>query len=182
MDKSEIQEKLRAAHKEFIHAILSLDSDSFEYTPPGKWSAGQQLDHIYRSVHAVKIGLRLPLFVLGLVVGKANRPSVSYEELLHKYYRKLSAGGKASGRFIPGNIDASAKGRLVVRVSNAVERIAERTGALSEQQLDRFIMPHPALGKVTVREMLYFTIFHVIHHHQLTLRNLEGREIRTFNR
>jgi len=33
------------------------------------------------------------------------------------------------------------------------------------------LLPHPLLGKVTVREMLYFTIHHVQHHHALVERD-----------
>lgn len=42
----------------------------------------------------------------------------------------------------------------------------------SEQELDQTILPHPLLGKITLREMLYFTIYHVEHHHHLTKNNL----------
>ncbi len=34
----------------------------------------------------------------------------------------------------------------------------------SEQQLDTLRLPHPILGKLTVREMLFFTEFHTRHH------------------
>lgn len=34
----------------------------------------------------------------------------------------------------------------------------------SETQLDSYLLPHPVLGRVTVREMLMFTLFHFDHH------------------
>jgi hypothetical protein len=43
----------------------------------------------------------------------------------------------------------------------------------SEAQLDEYVLPHPILGKLTIREMLYFTIYHATHHHLATLKNLE---------
>jgi len=36
----------------------------------------------------------------------------------------------------------------------------------SEQDLDELILPHPLLGKLTLREMMYFTMYHVLHHHK----------------
>ena len=42
----------------------------------------------------------------------------------------------------------------------------------SEKKLDRYQAPHPALGKLTIREMLYFTIFHNVHHARLVAERL----------
>jgi len=33
-----------------------------------------------------------------------------------------------------------------------------------EPQLDQYIAPHPLLGKITLRELCYFTIYHTKHH------------------
>jgi hypothetical protein len=33
-----------------------------------------------------------------------------------------------------------------------------------EAKLDNFIAPHPLLGKITLRELCYFTIYHTQHH------------------
>ena len=50
-----------------------------------------------------------------------------------------------------------------------------RADSFSEKQLDTFILPHPLLGKLTLREMLYFTIYHAEHHKKQTLKNLENQ-------
>ena len=34
----------------------------------------------------------------------------------------------------------------------------------SEDDLDLYVIPHPLMGKLTFREILYFTIYHVKHH------------------
>ena len=47
-----------------------------------------------------------------------------------------------------------------------------RIDSFSEKDLDNYILPHPLLGKLTIREMLFFTIYHVQHHEVLTLKNL----------
>ena len=33
-----------------------------------------------------------------------------------------------------------------------------------DPQLDQYIAPHPLLGKITLRELGYFTIYHTYHH------------------
>ena len=36
-----------------------------------------------------------------------------------------------------------------------------------EKSLSKYVIPHPLLGKLSVREMLYFTILHTDHHRQI---------------
>jgi hypothetical protein len=36
------------------------------------------------------------------------------------------------------------------------------------------VLPHPLLGKLTIREMLYFTVYHGEHHRLHTEQNLAG--------
>jgi hypothetical protein len=43
-----------------------------------------------------------------------------------------------------------------------------------EEQFDEIMLPHPILEKITLREMLYFTIYHAEHHRNLLLKNLEA--------
>jgi hypothetical protein len=40
----------------------------------------------------------------------------------------------------------------------------------SEDDLDSIRLPHPLLGKLTVREMLYFAVYHVGHHHRQAMK------------
>jgi hypothetical protein len=50
----------------------------------------------------------------------------------------------------------------------SVNSICKYTDEYSEVQLDHYILPHPLLGKVTIQEMMYFTIYHAEHHHNCT--------------
>ena len=52
-----------------------------------------------------------------------------------------------------------------------IERLVLNINNYSEQQLDTFILPHPLLGKVTLREMMYFTIYHAEHHLKQAIKN-----------
>jgi hypothetical protein len=172
MNKTEIKNNLQHAHRDFLNSVLSLTDEQFLFSTQGKWTAGQQLDHIYRSVSAVALGVRLPKLLLKVVVGKANRPSHDYNTLINKYKVKLERGGKAGGRFIPNHISLSKKDHLARKFTRSVEILNRRINRFSEEQLDEYILPHPLLGKLTIREMLYFTVHHAIHHQQLVLRNL----------
>lgn len=174
MTKEEIIHRLRVDHKNFTTYISLLNDQDFVLSLPGeKWTAGQQLDHIYRSVFPLKLVLGLPKWVTKLIFSKANRSSKKYDELVNKYIKKLENGGTASGRFIPGQIKLTEKITIVNKMEKAVAHLCQSLQKFTEQEMDRLVLPHPLLGKLTLREMMYFTIYHVEHHHQNTIRNFE---------
>jgi DinB superfamily len=175
MNRQEIINKLKENHQTFVDYILSLSDDEFLYCRPEKWNAGQQLDHINRSVSPLNMAFNLPDFALTLIFGKANRPSKTYEGLVKKYQDKLKTGYQASGRFIPKPIGLSQRLPLAQSLIKKVSKICDQVESYSEQDLDLLILPHPLLGKLTIREMLYFTCYHAEHHQQIAKRNLEGK-------
>jgi len=85
----------------FNQYISPLNKEQFEASPGGKWSAGQNLDHLIRAIKPLQLAYSLPKFALLILFGKTNRPSRSYDRLALKYKSKLEAGGKAGGPFIP---------------------------------------------------------------------------------
>jgi hypothetical protein len=154
MNKEEIIQQLRVNHQKFCDVVLSLTDEEFISRSNDKWTAGQQLDHIYRSVNALKQGLALPKFIIRLYIGRANRPSKTYDALIAKYKLRLGAGGKAGGRFLPREIGNTEKLSQKEKLINAVESLCKKINRYSEPQLDYYILPHPLLGKLTIREML----------------------------
>ena len=173
MERHELTDKLLKNHNSFIEYITSLTDIDFLHAQNEKWSAGQQLDHIFLSVKPLKQILGFRKILIRILFGKANRPSKSYDELSVKYKDKLQKGGRATGRFIPKKIGISQKTELVNSLTKAIQKLSNQIGSFSEQQLDDLILPHPLLGKITLREMIYFTIYHVAHHHEITRRNFK---------
>ncbi len=172
MNKQQIAAKLIENHQKFADYLSSLNEEEFLFSFEEKWTAGQQLDHIVRGVSPVKMALTLPKFVPNLLFGKANRSSTDYGGLVAKYQGKLAAGSQASGKFIPPEIRFDSREHLKNKLLKTVKALTDKIDRFSEQQLDEYILPHPILGKLTIREMLYFTIYHVEHHHQNTIKNL----------
>ena len=175
MEKQDLLNELNNNHQLFIHHINSLSEADYNYAPQGKWSAGQQLDHIIKAVDPLVQAFLLPEFVFKLMFGKANRPSKTYEGLVAKYKEKLAAGGRASGPFIPPVQQFADKQQLINKLNKKIDKLSGRASGFSESQMDRIIIPHPLLGKVTMREMLYFTAYHVLHHDQLVKQYLAGK-------
>ena len=175
MNKQEIIQLMTTHHEAFMEMIRNLSDDQASYAPPGKWNAIQQLDHIIKSVSPVNMAFGLPKFLVRWKFGIANRPSKSYTELLDKYNLKLLDGGKASSPFVPADSNASNKEPQLIRLAALVTRLNQKTAKHSEESLDTYILPHPLLGKLTFREMLYFTASHVVHHQKLIEKALITR-------
>lgn len=167
MDKPMIIEMLRANHSRFDQFVASLEPDAFTASVDGRWSAGQHLDHIVRSVGPVNVAFGLPKTAARVMFGTANRPSRAFGELIERYRAKLASGGRATGRFVPPEIAAEDRVRLLARLSKLIGSLARRIERCDEAELDRFVLPHPLLGKLTFREMLMFTAYHIEHHRRL---------------
>ena len=165
---------MQSNHKNFIELQSGLNEKLFSTSNNGKWNPGQELDHIIRAVQPVVLAFSFPPFILKLAFGKSNRPSKSYDGLVEKYHTKLAQGGRASGRFIPKGIPFEERSGAIKKLESLVIRLNKKTTSKSEETLDQFILPHPLLGKLTLREMLYFTAYHVEHHRKNTVRNLEA--------
>jgi hypothetical protein len=174
-NKTQIRDALIEKVNAFNEFISTLNKEEFEASPNGKWSAGQNLDHLIRAIKPLQLAFSLPKFILRLLFGKANRPSKTYDQLVDKYKTKLAAGGKASGPYVPGPVRFERKFLLIRNYEKQKERLSGKIQKQNEADLDNYILPHPLLGKVTLREMLYFTIYHNQHH----LESLKQREITT---
>jgi len=132
------------------------------------WSPAEHIRHLRKSSSPLVLALGLPRIVLGLRFGRHHGPSRSFNEMRRVYLGALSAGGLA-GRFtpspepVPGDPAArrleimNAWTGITVSLGNAIAR-------WDEPALDRYRLPHPLLGKLTVREMLHFTVYHTAHH------------------
>lgn len=167
MNKQTIADTLKEKHDTFINYLSGLPEEIFTGQNSGKWSPGQQLEHIYLSVKPVRQAFSLPAFILGMIWGKSNRPGRNYDDLVKKYQQKLAEGGKAPNRFIPKPVTMERRKSLERSLSAEIVTLIQKTDRFTEIELDRYVLPHPLLGKLTLREMLYFTIYHVEHHQKL---------------
>jgi hypothetical protein len=163
-DKPQIVSALNENVDAFNNYIVQLTKEQFEASPGGKWSAGQSLDHLIRAIKPLQLAYGLPKFALRIMFGKTNRPSKTYDELVAKYKAKLLAGGRASGPFIPPFISFKKKDELIKKYAEQKQKLVAKIEKQNEKDLDVYILPHPLLGKVTLREMLYFTVHHNQHH------------------
>lgn len=138
-------------------------------TKSEKWSPAEHIMHLNLSVKPLELAYRLPGFLLAWKFGRANRMSRTYDELLNKYRLKLDSGGKAPSAFIPETHHRTFE-EITGEFRQRHHHLIQLAGHWSEKKLDTYILPHPLLGKLTLREMLYFTALHIHHHEQLIIR------------
>lgn len=144
------------------------------------WSPAETVRHLSKSVRPVARGMTLPRWALRLMFGRASRPSRGYREIVAAYQAALAAGGKA-GRFAPSSRPPAAdpeaeRARIMAERARAATELTDVIRRWDEVALDRYRLPHPLLGKLTVREMLFFTLRHNLHHVEVTERRRAARE------
>ena len=139
---------------------------------PDKWTAAGHVFHLVKSTKSVSKGMGMNKLALRTMFGKNNRTEKTYEEVLHKYNTGLSnlkqsdpvAAANISSKFAaePGRIFE--KEVLLKRFDDELKDMSKIILKWNEVDLTNYIMPHPAIGKLTMREFIYFTILHTKHH------------------
>jgi hypothetical protein len=172
MNKEQLIHTLQTNYQIFIDYLKSLDDKTFDLEKNGKWTPGQHLEHLNLSVKPLLMAYSLPSFIPRLLFGKANRASRNFEGLVDKYKEKLANGGRATGAYIPKKVVVSQKSALLDKLQKQINSLTKKVSQFSENQLDTLILPHPLIGKITFREMLYFTAYHVQHHQELVKKNI----------
>ncbi|MES2520171.1 MAG: DinB family protein [Bacteroidota bacterium] len=167
MTKQEIIQKLSEGFS-IVETTIN-NTDIFYQRKDEKWSVAQNVKHLILSVKPLNLAFTLPNFAL-LFFGKLNRNPRNYEEIVAKYHQKLAEGGVSTGQFSPKEgIVNQDKDALIKEFQTINTIFLRKVEEFSEEDLDKYLLPHPLLGKLTLREMLYFTIYHTLHHHKAIL-------------
>jgi len=173
--KDEILAQLKLAGTEFTSCCSGISHEQFFRQPAEKWSVAQNVTHLITSANMTRLAYRLPKFILRLYTGKPNRPSRNYDELVAKYNLKLVQGGRASGQFntkpVPENRGKENILRSYYKAMETLSTTIQQQWA--DPQLDQYLATHPLLGKLTLRELAYFTIYHTEHHLNIVKERLK---------
>lgn len=157
----EIREAWTRTANQVNELFVSYSETEFLEPRDGRWSHSQNLDHITRSALAVAKGLGMPRMLIRILFGR-GQGSRSLPEIRTVYHQALDNGGQARGQFVPRN--ASSQQDAMAKWNHCSDLLLKNMTRWSETQLDSHRMPHPLIGKLTVREMLLFTIFHTHRH------------------
>jgi hypothetical protein len=165
---------LRALRTDSDRYWSALSTHEFFASLGSGWSPAENVRHLTKSVRAVRMGVAMPRLVLLVRFGPARGRSRPLDEIRTAYHGVLAKGGKA-GRFAPSKEndvgDHEARRRAIMTAhTEAVEALAAALMRWNDASLDRYRLPHPLLGKLTVREMLLFTLYHNLHHVRVVAR------------
>lgn len=146
--------------------IGELPVDVFFASQDANWSPAEQVAHLIKSIQPVAFALGLPRSVLRLFF--SARTHRSFEEIRDIYQSHLKGGAQA-GRFAPSKRPApedpeATRKKIVNKWHTATASLLKHISDWPEPALDKSGLPHPILGRLSVREMLYFTLYHQSHH------------------
>jgi hypothetical protein len=162
-NKTEIKKGLEQTFLAVEKSILSTENKLFLQRTDGKWSIAENFQHLILSGKPVASALQQPKAFF-LVFGFAKKASRSFEKLYEDYKTLLKNGAVATSRFVPDTDLEYYKNDMIGNWKMIAEKFQTRLDLWSEADLDKYRIPHPVLGKLTFREMLFFTIFHTQHH------------------
>lgn len=179
--KSQLIDQLRQIQQDISATVQAMPLDLFNREgADGTWSASGYLKHLILSVKPLAKGLKLgPEGALRLS-GAPDHPSRTYAELVAVYQAGIAAGIRAelSPSVVPVNYrlpegieegSAAEQTYLLTTWNESNDRLIAALDEWDDAQFDTHQLPHPAIGMLTVREMLYFTVHH---------NTLHGNDIR----
>ena len=150
---------------EVLYKTANLVPDAlFNASRENKWTPAENISHLITATKMTALPFTLPKFVPALLYGKSSGKSRTYDELVAAYEGKLASGAKAKGIYVPKktNYEREKLSACILKDGNKlVDAIDQKW---TEEQLDNYCVAHPILGKLTMRELAYFTIYHNIHH------------------
>ena len=166
--KSEIITGFRSKWREVEEVISQVNDEQFTAKPNADtWSIAEEFDHIIKSASAVSSAMKVSPFILKWKFGKPNRVIRSYDEVCDKYMSKLA---NVSGPALAPSTFRAEEGKtfdregMINHWNSTLAKLDKRVNKWSDKNIDKALLPHPLLGKMMVREILYFTHFHTEHH------------------
>lgn len=166
LSKIEIQKELTQSKDDLVSFIRSIDDSTFRHKISlDQWNCAEQIYHLNVSAKSSLLPYQLPKFIVKLLFGTPKRVGYSYEALETYYESKLNKGAKASGKYAAIHAaNNHSKEELARQLNSTYEKLTRTMLQCTESDLDHCQVPHPLLGKISLRELLYFTIFHSLHH------------------
>ena len=168
MTKPQLLDFLKLGFDEIVTTSQQANEEHFFSRPAENvWSAAENVQHLTQSVQPLVYLMQKPKSYLVEKWGKANWQGRSYDQIVHLYEGVLAQGLRAMGNFVPVIETATDKNMLLTHFQVTNNQLLAVADNWTEEDLDTYIIPHPVMRNMSVREMLYFTAFHTRHHHTI---------------
>ena len=138
-----------------------------------KWTISEEFDHVVRANALFTSALKQDEQFYAQF-GAVNKAPMTRTELIDLYNSRLEefSGSGTVRPFKPTPIEDLDSESMLHYWELTSQKFSERLrNKWTEELLDSRFVPHPLLGKLIAREMMYFTIHHTRHH----LKSLERK-------
>jgi hypothetical protein len=166
MKKEAIVNLLEEKHQVLFDWLKNQPDDNWNKSPDGKWTVGQQILHLVNSLQALNTALSYPRFFLKYKFGLCNREPRNYRTIVEKYQQKLLEN-KDKTRAFNQNLKKPLqkdRERLITKLQIQNKKLQYKIKKISDVNLDTLVIPHPLMGKMTIREIIMWTAHHTEHH------------------
>lgn len=167
MTKAAIIDDLEQKHQTLFEWLDNQPNKNWVKGPQDKWNTGEHIVHLIQSENALNKALWLPKFFLKYKFGTNNRANRTYPQIVQKYQGKLAdnPGVVANiSRNMP-KMTLTNKTTYISKLEKEKRKLIKQFQKWSEQDLDTYLLPHPLLGRMTVREIVLWTAYHTEHHY-----------------
>ena len=167
----DISQALESQHEQLRRALEELPIEEFVAPQALKWSPADHARHLHKSARPLVQALTAPRIVLWWRFGTRGGASGTYADVREAYRARL-AKGYGANRFAPSAVDIpndalAWRSEILDGWTATVRALSAAARRWRERALDRYQVPHPLLGKLSMREILFFTLYHNAHHLQL---------------
>ena len=169
LTRPELLDKFQQQHLAILVYTGQLGEQQYVYSQEGKWTAGQQISHLFLCLQTISGALASKTMIEGKF-GLRTRKKMDYNEVIHTYKAGLQNGGKALERFLPPPVTIEEKSLTEDSLRGILALL--QLQHYTEDELDTYMLPHPFLGLLTIREFFYLMTFHASHHQEQIEKNL----------
>jgi len=167
MNKSELLEVNKQKFQNLFDFLDTHENEKWNQGPENKWTTGQHILHLVQSAKPLNRALGMPMFLLWYKFGKANRPPRTYAEVEDKYKTKLAKAPNIVSPFSKNMPTTPPNGKqaIIDQLKKEEQVFLKKVSKLSEKNLDTYLIPHPLMGRMIIREIVMWNACHVEHHH-----------------
>ena len=181
--KESLMLDIKTVAEELINWYKDQSEDMFnEEIIAGKWTMAGHLYHLIKTTKGTYKGMAMPRLGLRTAFGKSNRTERTFDQQHQKYRDTLAKIAKTTGKpvvapskYVPEKGRNFDKDELLKRFLEEMNSMNDQVSKWREKDLGVYLLPHPAMGKMTIREFIYFTIIHTKHHHKNLKENYEKK-------
>lgn len=144
-----------------LNEEVSLFSDRLVGLHSGKLVGGVHLIYLQQKISDLAKIMGYPKLFLKVLHGCYYGTSRNFDHLNLKFGKLLESAAEDELKTDIGIIQKHEADRFLRQLNDSKKRLIENSGKWDDGMMDHYRVPHPLLGKITLREMLYVTILEV---------------------